>query len=173
MADAGLDEAALVDLYERLERPLYNVVYRYVWTREDAREIVQEAFMRLWRMRRRVRAGSADPLLYRIALNLAVNRWRRRRLWRWASLEALRERASPEPGAEELAATAQERRRMRRALESLPDGLRRVVVLCELAGLSYEQVAQALGIPAGTVGSRRHRAMELLRRKLGGDADAG
>lgn len=164
-----LDEAALLHLYESLERPLYNVVLRFLWTPEDSQEVVQEAFLRLWRIRGRVRMASVEPLLYRIATNLATSRLRKRRLWRWISLEALRNRASPEPGAEELAVSAEERGRVRRAIESLPMELRKVVVLCELTGLSYEQVADSLQIPVGTVGSRRHRAMELLRRRLSGD----
>ena len=173
VGDLKLDEAALVHLYQRLERPLYNVVYRFLWTAEDSQEIVQEAFLRLWRMRARVRMDSVEPFLYRITVNLARSRLRKRRLWRWVSLEALRNRTSPDPGAEELAATAEARGRMRRVIEGLPMDLRKVVVLCELAGLSYQQVAQTLGIPVGTVGSRRHRAMELLRRKLSGDPNAG
>jgi len=169
----GLDEEALVRLYERLERPLFNVAYRFVWTAPDAQEVVQETFLRLWRMRERVRIESVEPLLYRIAINLATSRLRRRRLWRWVSLEALRGRAAPHPGPEEHAVTGQQQARMRGAIEALPMDLRSVVVLCELAGLSYAQVAEALGIPAGTVGSRRHRALEQLRRELTGDRSDG
>jgi RNA polymerase sigma-70 factor (ECF subfamily) len=171
--DLELDEAALLHLYERLERPLYNVVYRFLWSPEDSQETVQEAFLRLWRMRARVRMDSVEPLLYRIAVNLARSRLRRRRLWRWVSLEALRNRASRDPGAEELAATTETHGHVRRAIETLPTDMRRVVILCELAGLSYQQVAAALGIPVGTVGSRRHRALELLRGMLRGADDAG
>ena len=171
--DLDLDETAIVDLYRKVERPIYNVVYRFLWTAEDSQEVVQEAFLRLWRMRARVRMASVEPLVYRIAINLTTSRVRRRRLWRWVSLEAVRARASPDPGAEELAANAEERRRMRGALEDLPMGLRKVVVLCELAGLSYQEVSQTLRIPVGTVGSRRHRAMELLRERLSGDPNDG
>jgi RNA polymerase sigma-70 factor (ECF subfamily) len=171
--DLELDEAALLHLYERLERPLYNVVYRFLWTPEDSQEIVQEAFLRLWRMRGRVRMDSVQPLVFGIAVNLARSRLRRRRLWRWVSLEALRNRASRDPGAEELAVAMETHRRMRRAIETLPIDLRTVIVLCELGGLSYHEVAEAVGIPAGTVGSRRHRAMELLRTRLKGNTDAG
>jgi RNA polymerase sigma-70 factor (ECF subfamily) len=169
----GLDEEALVRLYERLERPLFNVAYRFVWTAPDAQEVVQETFLRLWRMRERVRIESVEPLLYRIAINLATSRLRRRRLWRWVSLEALRERAAPGPGAEAQAVAAQQQARMRGAIEALPPDLRSVVVLCELGGLSYAQVAEALGIPAGTVGSRRHRALERLQRELSGNRHDG
>jgi len=173
-ADAhSLDEAALVHLYEKLERRLFNVVYRFLWTSEDSQEVVQEAFLRLWRIRRQVRMSSVEPLLFRIATNLATTRVRKRRVWRWVSLEALRERASPNMETETLAVRAEGHTRVRRAIESLPMDLRRVVVLCELAELSYEQVAESLEIPIGTVGSRRHRAMDLLRQALRGESDAG
>jgi RNA polymerase sigma-70 factor (ECF subfamily) len=167
-----LDETALVRLYERLERPIYNVVYRFLWTSEDSQDAVQETFLRLWRMRHQVRTSTVEPLLYRIAINVATSRLRKRRVWRWISLEVLRSRASPNPGAEELVGDAEVRLRVRRAVESLPMDLRKVIVLCELAELSYQQVADGLEIPVGTVGSRRHRALELLRRKLGGDQNA-
>ena len=55
---------------------------------------------------------------------------------------------------------------MRRAVEQLPNELRSVVVLCECTDLTYEGVAEILGIPPGTVGSRRHRALRMLRERL-------
>jgi RNA polymerase sigma-70 factor (ECF subfamily) len=171
VAGHGLDEDALVRLYERLERPLYNVAFRFVWTAPDAQEVVQEAFLRLWRMRHRVRVDSVEPLLYRIAINLATSRLRRRRLWRWVSLEALRDHSAPGPNACEQAVAVRQQARLRGAIEALPMELRRVVVLCELGELSYAQVAETLGIPAGTVGSRRHRALERLRDELGGRSE--
>ena len=166
--ETELGEESLVGLYERLERPLFNVAYRFVWSAADAQDIVQETFLRLWRMRSRVRIDSVEPLVYRIAINLATSALRRRRLWRWVSLDPLWDRAASDPGAEELAMNQQQHARMRSAIESLPLDLRKVVVLCELAGLSYAQVAEALGIPPGTVGSRRHRAIERLQQELSG-----
>ena len=76
MADWG--EAELYALYERLEKPLYNVLYRTVWEREEAHDLVQETFARLWAMRARVREETVEPLAYRIGLNLARS-WQRKR----------------------------------------------------------------------------------------------
>jgi RNA polymerase sigma-70 factor (ECF subfamily) len=154
-------------LYRRLEKPLYNVVYRWVWNPEDAREIVQEAFVRLWRMRRRVEMKTVEPLVYRIALNLASTRRRAGKLWRWISLEAVRERTDPrhEPDAE------LSRSRVRKAVHSLPEDLRRIVILCEFSDLSYAEIAGILSIPEGTVGSRRNRALKLLRARLSGEVE--
>ena len=163
----ALDQTTLEDLFVRLERSLYNVVYRWLWSVEDSREVVQEAFMRLWRMRERVEIETVEPLVYKIALNLAASRRRTHRIWRWVSLEALREEPVDSRGADELAATAQETARLRAAVESLPESLRRVVFLCELSELSYEEVGRALSIPVGTVGSRRHRALPGSRHPAG------
>lgn len=164
-----LDRAMLESVYVRLEKPIYNVVYRWLWNREDASDVVQEAFVRLWKMRRRVDLSSVDALVYRIALNLAASRRRSGKRWLWASLSALKLASSAAPSVETQAVREEEASRVRRAVESLPESLRRVITLCELAELSYEEVGRVLAIPAGTVGSRRHRALRLLRERLGGD----
>lgn len=169
----GLNQAALERLYARLERPLYNVVYRWLWNAEEAQDIVQEAFMRVWDRRASVDMATVEPLLYRTALNLASNRRRARKLWRWVSIEAWFEPASPRGGADAAMSTAQQDQAVRNAVESLPEHLRQVVALCELSGLSYEQVGALLSIPSGTVGSRRNKAMRLLRQSLGPLAEDG
>lgn len=164
-----MDEDDLDQLYARLERRLCNVIFRWVWRMEEAQDIAQEAFVRLWRMRDRVDMASVEPLVYRIALNLAVSRRRSQKLWRWLSLETLAERPSPRQAADESIAARDERRRLRAAVDALPEDLRRVIVLCELSELGYDAVGRILSIPAGTVGSRRHRALRLLRETLSRD----
>jgi RNA polymerase sigma-70 factor (ECF subfamily) len=167
-------EAELEQLYARLERPLYNVVFRSVWHPEEAQDIVQEAFVRLWRMRDRVKQKTAEPLVYKIALNIASSRRRSRKLWRWVSLDALRSVPASQMNAEEALSAERRQARFRSALGSLPEDLRQVVMLCEFSELSYEEIAGVLSIPAGTVGSRRHRAITKLKAMLseGGDDDA-
>ena len=83
---------------------------------------------------------------------------------------ALKLAPSGAPSVEIQAVREEEASRVRRAVKSLPESLRRVIMLCELAELSYEEVGRVLGIPAGTVGSRRHRALGLLRERLGEDS---
>ena len=75
-----MGEEDLERLYARLERPLYNVAFRWVWKAEDAQEIVQEAFLRVWRMRQRVDVETVDALIYKIAINLASSRRRSAKL---------------------------------------------------------------------------------------------
>ena len=151
-------------LFIEVERPLFNVVYRWLWHREDEAEVVQEAFLRLWSMQARVDPGTAKPLVYRIALNLAASRRRRARLRRFVGLE----QAAPtdERHPEHLLSGRGEAARVRGAVDALPEKLRRVITLCELGELSYADVARALEIPAGTVASRRAAAMVKLRAAL-------
>jgi RNA polymerase sigma-70 factor (ECF subfamily) len=165
-----MDEAELEQLYARLETPLYNVVYRWVWRVEEAQEIVQDAFVRLWRMRDRVVAGKAEPLVYRIAINLAASRRRSQKVWRWVSLEALRETTTANRSAERELLDKQRHGRVREAVESLSDDLRRVIVLTECTEMTYDEIGGILKIPTGTVGSRRNRALKQLRTIL---ADEG
>jgi RNA polymerase sigma-70 factor (ECF subfamily) len=165
-----LDRAALEALYLRLEKPLYNVVFRSVWDAGESRDVVQEAFLRLWRMRGRVRVETVEALVWRIALNLASKRRRAARRWHWVSVRLPRSRTR-QAEAEQGVLAHERARSVREALERLPAGLRQVVVLCELSELSYEQIGRLLSIPAGTVGSRRHRAIALLREALGPRAE--
>ncbi len=167
-ASDGLDQAGLEALYLRLEKPVYNVVYRWLWNEQDAHEVVQEAFVRLWRMRARVRLETVEPLVYKIALNMASKKLRWRRTWRLLSFErGGDEHGAPEPGADQALAAHQRQLAVRAAVEALPEKRRAVVMLCELSGLSYGQVAEVLGIPEGTLASRRHTALKSLRKALG------
>lgn len=164
----GLDQAGLEALYARLEKPVYNVVYRWLWDAQDAHETVQEAFMRLWRMRARVRLETVEQLVFRIAVSLASRKLRWRRTWRFLAWER-DDTALPagEVDADEALAAATRERAVRAAVLALPEKLRAVVMLCELSGLSYTQVATTLGIPEGMVASRRNAALAALRRSLG------
>jgi RNA polymerase sigma factor (sigma-70 family) len=164
--NAGLDRGALEELYARLERPIFNVVYRWLWNREEAEDVTQEAFLRVWKARRDVDPSTVAPLLYKTALHLASNRRRSKRVWRWLGLDEESEE-SRAPAADDELAAEERRRRVRGAVEALPEKLRRIVVLSELSELSYAEIAQVLGIPIGTVGSRRNLALARLAEALG------
>jgi RNA polymerase sigma-70 factor (ECF subfamily) len=146
------------------------VVYRWLWDATEAADVVQDAFVRLWAMRDRVQPATVEPLVYRIALNQAANRRRRRRLWRWVGLEPA---PDPRPSATDHLEGAELDGALRAAVDALPEKLRRVVMLCELSGMSYQQVADVLGVPVGTVGSRRNAALARLRAVLGEEVDHG
>ncbi len=162
-----MTKAEFERLFCRLEKPVYNVVYRWLWHEDEAADVVQEAFLRLWRVRDEVRGETVDALVFRIAINLASNRRRTRKLWQWTGLAALAELGGTQT-PESTAASARDRRAVRDAIDTLPEKLRRVVVMTELSGLSYAEVAAALQIPEGTVGSRRNAGLARLRKTLGG-----
>ncbi len=159
-----LDDTTLEQLYTRLERRMYNAVYRWVWNQADAEEIVQEAFVKLWKMRDRVDVATVQPLVWRIALNLASNRRRSKKLWSFVTLESWT--ATDGANTEARASQNELDARVRDAISRLPENLRRVVLLTEVAGLSYDEASATLQIPVGTVGSRRNKALGLLRVSL-------
>lgn len=164
--EAGFGRAALEQLYVQMERPLYNVVFRYIWSREESSEIVQETFVRLWAARARVRPETARALAYQIGLNLA----RKRR--RWLSIRSffsLGHERSEQPLQDEILSDHERALSLRSALAALPDAQRDVILLCHFSELSYREVAEILGIPEGTVGSRRTNALRALSATLGGE----
>lgn len=161
------DQQRVEALYLRLERKLTNVVYRWLWNRDEVRDILQEAFVRLWQMRDRVDWQRAEPLVYRIALNLAARRRRSRRLWQFVALGQAPAGASTDAAeALEADAGAAREQAVRRAIDALPERHRRVLVLALHADMTYGEIGDVLGISAGTVGSRRNTAIRLLRGML-------
>jgi RNA polymerase sigma-70 factor (ECF subfamily) len=156
----SVDNAQWIDVYRRLEKPLYNVVYRVIWDAAESQDVVQETFLRCWRRKDDIRAEGFKALLYRTALNLASNRRRRTRLWRLVGVAALDDVADENGGSDALSKS------MRDALDGLPPALRDVLLLTELAGMTYPEIAATLGIAEGTVGSRKTRALTLLRERL-------
>jgi len=166
-AAAGLDPAALEDLYRRLEKPLFNAVFRWVWDAAEARDVVQEAFVKLWSIAARIDVATAEPLAWRVALNLAANRRRRRRLWRMLTLQALADHGDARVAADESLAQHERESTLRRAVEELPDKLKKVILMCEFSGMGYSEIARTLRIPEGTVASRRNAALKKLEERLG------
>jgi RNA polymerase sigma-70 factor (ECF subfamily) len=156
----SVDNAQWIDAYRRLEKPLYNVVYRMIWDAAESQDVVQDAFLRCWRHKDDIRAEGFKALLFRTALNLARNRRRHVRLWRMVGITALDDVADERASGDALS------KPMREALDRLPATLRDVLLLTELAGMTYPEIATALGIAQGTVGSRRTRALALLRARL-------
>ncbi len=156
----SVDKAQWIDVYRRLEKPLYNVVYRVIWDATESQDVVQETFLRCWRRKDDIRADGFKALLFRTALNLASNRRRRTRVWRMVGVAELDEVADDSASTDALSKPVKE------ALESLPAMMRDVLLLTELAGMTYPEIATALGIAEGTVGSRRTRALALLRERL-------
>lgn len=160
-----LREDALYASYRRLEKPLYNVLYRKLWQAEDCQDLIHDAYVRVWARRERVDESTLDALIWTTALNLARNRLRWRNLWRRVPLDETTTLPAV-TGSEDFLAT----RRLRKALAELPTASRDVLLLAEFSGLRGAEIAKVLGIPAGTVASRKHHAMQRLKT-LFGDTD--
>ncbi|HEV7557374.1 MAG TPA: sigma-70 family RNA polymerase sigma factor [Kofleriaceae bacterium] len=156
---ATSDRRRVEELFVRLEVRLTNVVYRWLWNREEVRDVVQEAFVRLWQMRERVDWERAEPLVYRIALNLASKRRRWSRVWQFVAL------TDREPETEPDADLARDES-VRRAIDALPERQRRVLVMTMHSEMTYDEIGETLGISAGTVASRRNSAIHKLRGML-------
>ncbi len=145
---------------------LVRLAYVCCGDRSAAEDIVADAYARAWP---RLAAGRVDePLAYlrKAVLNRASS-WRRHRTV--VRREEARRRAAPSP--EDAAAAVGDRDRLVDALRRLPVPQVQVVVLRYLEDLSEAETARQLGLPLGTVKSRAARALEALRRELGGDTD--
>jgi RNA polymerase sigma factor (sigma-70 family) len=160
----ALTERGLYACYQRLERPLFDVLYRMLWNRHECQDLMHDAFLRIWERRDQVDPGRLDSLVWVSALNLARNRLRWQRLWRTESFDA--EWPDTEPTPEQSADSATQQRRLHAALQQLPVTMREVIVLSEFSGLAQAEIAALLKIPPGTVASRRHHALQKLRSLL-------
>lgn len=177
------EEAALASLMVRWEAPVKSLLYRLLLNADEAAELAQEAFVKLYFQRTRFRPDARfGPWLLTIAANLARNR---RRWWRrhpTVSLDApvdgqeaplpAWEVVDPSLGPVERALRAERAAAVRRAVAALPHELREVVVLVELEQLAHAEVAGILGCTAKAVEMRLYRARERLRRTLGGTLSA-
>jgi RNA polymerase sigma-70 factor, ECF subfamily len=161
---SALDEATFEALYVRLERPLYNAAFRYVWHAEDARDVVQEAFMKMWDARARIEIDGAEAYAWRAVLNTAMNKRRWHKLRSFTGLESL---VSSKPSAHDELSRKRDDETVRKAVDALPDDLKRVLLLSEIGGMKHDDIARVLDIAPGTVASRRSRAFDKLRAVLG------
>lgn len=168
------DRAAFVELYDQNARAVYSHGLRLTGNWSEAEEVMSETFLGAWRTRESLdpEGGSLTPWLLGIATHKAhnANRGLRRRL---AFLARSPEPRSVEDFADETAGRIDDARRLASvhdALRQLSRPDREVIALCVGAGLDYQQAAEALGIPVGTVRSRLSRARARLARYSAGPA---
>jgi len=166
------DGAAFGQLVRRYQDRLYNTVYRLVDNADDALDVVQDAFLNAYQS---LDSFKGDALfftwLYRIAVNTAISHKRKKRvLVRIADRngDTLIEPADPSNLARPDFALeqAEEEQKDHRALARLSSEHRAVLLMKELEGQKYEEMAEALGVPIGTIRSRLHRARLELRELL-------
>jgi RNA polymerase sigma-70 factor (ECF subfamily) len=176
-SDALLVEAALAgdrdafgQLVERYQDRLFNTLLRIAGSHEDAADAVQDAFVQAYVKLDSFRgAAQFYTWLYRIAMNVVLSRRRRRRPE--ASVEAAKERVGDEPvdaasGPDEKLLSRERAQQVQSALDDLGTDHRKILVLREIEGCSYEAIAEILELPVGTVRSRLFRARLQLKEKL-------
>jgi RNA polymerase sigma-70 factor (ECF subfamily) len=156
------------EVVEQHSDRVYRLAYRLTGNPHDAEDLTQEVFVRVFRSLDTYRPGTFEGWLHRITTNLFLDQARRKQRIRFDALSderADRLRSSlPTP---DLAYTDQRfDDDVERALQALPPDFRAAVVLCDVEGLSYEEIAEILGAKLGTVRSRIHRGRALLRRAL-------
>ena len=148
-------------------RFLYNVAYRLTGNRDDAEDLVQEVLLRVRRGLETYQPGSMEGWLSRIATNAFLDDVRRRRRRPVELLPDDPDRVLPAAAsAEDALATDVLPDDVQEALRRLPEDFRAAVVLCDVVGLPYHEIGEALGVPVGTVRSRIHRGRALLREAL-------
>lgn len=189
----GHDDQQLVDqclagqkeafgrLVERYQDRLFHSLIPLLKSRDDAQDIAQEALLQAYQKLETYRGEAAFyTWLYRIAINRAMS-FLRRRQHKTTSIDNLREHSGEEPHDQHRAADpvlpviqAEQQELVRKALAELPDDFRTVLVLKEFEGLRYDEIAELIDCPLGTVRSRIHRGRlelaERLSRKLGPEA---
>jgi RNA polymerase sigma-70 factor (ECF subfamily) len=164
------ERTAFGQLVLKYQDRLFNTMVHVAGSREDARDIVQDAFVQAFLKLKTFQQNSAFyTWLYRIAFNLAVSHRRRRKPT--LSVEQVRESSGVDPVDTQPRPDAdierEERCRcVRQAIDRLTEEYRTVLVLREIDGCCYETIAQILDLPIGTVRSRLHRARLQLREEL-------
>jgi RNA polymerase sigma-70 factor (ECF subfamily) len=161
------DRQAFGDLVGRYENAVVNYLTRLTRDRSRAEELAQEAFLRLYeRASRYQERGQLLPYVLRIATNLLRSDERRSRRWRTLQRLVGSTPTPAEPGQERRLLSAEATRVVEEALTALPLRYRSPLVLREIEGLSYREIAVALGCREGTVKSRINRARERLKALL-------
>ena len=169
---AGRTEA-FGELVIRYQDRLFHALVGIIGSPDDARDVVQDAFVQAFQKLKTFRGQSAFySWLFRIALNAAASQRRRTRR-KPASIDAARDQSGSDPpdphpdAAPSHALEADERRAaVQSALGRLPDEFRIPLVLKEIDGMKYHEIAAIVGCPVGTVRSRIHRARTELRKRL-------
>jgi RNA polymerase sigma factor (sigma-70 family) len=158
------DVSSFVELFNSALRDLRVYLRRTLRHDDDADDIAQEALSRVWGFRGSLQIETARPLLFRIASNLAVDRIREHRRWRFTSIETTAHE-SADISAERVVAAREELSAIRAAIEALPENCRTAFVRSRIDGLKHAEVAAEMGISKSMV--EKHVAEAVYRLSLG------
>ncbi len=173
------DTQAYDELVSRWQRVIYNLVYRMLGKEHEAEEVCQDAFtaayLNLKNFRREAKFSS---WLYRIAINLSTSHLRKRQRayvesldemhdnGTTADVEVVRWNLSGQLNLEEQAVEKDRARRVRRAMEHLPNDYRVIIILKEYHGLTFKEIAEVLNIPTSTVKTRMYAGLSEMKKHL-------
>jgi len=168
--DATGDRAAMPSWDELVRQHadrVYRLAYRLSGNQHDAEDLTQETFIRVFRSLQNYQPGTFEGWLHRITTNLFLDMVRRRGRIRMEALPEDYDRVPAEgPTPEQIYHDSRLGADLQAALDSLPAEFRAAVVLCDIEGLSYEEIGATLGVKLGTVRSRIHRGRQALRDHL-------
>jgi RNA polymerase sigma-70 factor (ECF subfamily) len=174
--DAGLPEPegqpdarpSFDEVADRYGPTIYTFALRLTGDRDEAADLAQDVFVRVYRNLHRYEPGTFDGWLFRITKNLFLDRLRRRRRFRMEPLPEVDAQlpAATEPGPADVVERRTLEARLERALALLPEDFRLAVLLCDVEQLTYEEIVAVTGWPLGTVRSRIHRGRRQLRDAL-------
>ena len=163
------DEAAFEQLVKRYETGLRNVAFGFVRDRALAEDVAQDAFIRAYQKASTIRStGSVKGWLYRVAINRAQDELRRIKRKREVAMDETNDPfdARPDVSGESVAMSRELRQHLRQAMGDMREDYRTPLVLREVQGMTYVEIAELLSWPLGTVQTRIHRGRLELRANL-------
>lgn len=167
------DRDSFNQLITRWERPIYALAYRVIGREDEARDVVQEAFLRAYRGLRNFRGQAKfSSWIYRITLNLCRDWIRRERRTpvsqapEGVDLAEMAAERGPVESVEDLVARHDLSRAVAKAMEQLPDEQRTTIILKEYHGMTFQEIADLQGCPLSTVKTRVYQGLAVLRRRL-------
>ena len=172
---AQKDERAFEQLMLLHQKAVYNICYRMAGNAEDALDLSQEVFLKLWRTLEQYQFDAAfSTWLYRMTQNACIDFLRRQKRQQHASLTVSDDEATgkelsvpdPAPLPEDRVIFNEKQEAIRTAMNALPSDFREILELRVVRNLPYEQIAQIMGLPVGTVKSRLARARLQLKKRL-------
>jgi RNA polymerase sigma factor (sigma-70 family) len=173
-ARAG-DERAFRALLEKYERAVFSICLRMVRNRDEATDLAQESFIKVFGSLDRYNPAFAfSSWLFKITSNLCIDHLRKRRIVTFAmddpveteKGEFTRQYVAPDPTPDESFARNEKMQKLDAGIAALPEHYRIMLVLRHQEDMSYEEIAESLAIPLGTVKARIHRAREMLKSIL-------
>ena len=173
-AEASWAAPSWDDVVAQHGQRVYRLAYRLTGNRPDAEDLTQEVFVRVFRSLSSYTPGTFEGWLHRITTNLFLDQMRRKQRIRFDSLaeDAAERLAGREPTPAQAYDDTHFDDDVQRALDHMQPEFRAAVVLADIEGLSYEEIAATLGVKIGTVRSRIHRGRAQLRRELAHRAPA-